>query len=196
MRIGVFGGTFDPPHSGHLALAQAALEHLDLDEVLFMPVNRNPLKRRGDLSPGKDRVEMIRLMIQSHPQFAVSNLEITRGGPSYTVDTMTELQMAQPADYWFLLGADAMKGIQDWKQPERLLRLCRLGVVMRPPHTETLVLGRLPQEVRDRVDLIPMKPYDISSTELRDRMSKKKPTAPWLDPAVLQYINANKLYRI
>lgn len=195
MRIGVFGGTFDPPHTGHLELARAALEHLQLDEVIFMPANRNPLKRRHDTAPPKHRLEMIRRLIEGEAQFGVSDQEITRGGPSYTVDTMSELQMAQPGEYWFLLGADSLKGLKDWKQPERLLRMCRLGVVMRPPQTEALVLGRLPDEVRAKVDLIPMKPMDISATELRERIAKGKPTAPWLAPAVLQYINANGLYR-
>jgi nicotinate-nucleotide adenylyltransferase len=195
MRIGVIGGTFDPPHLGHLALAQTAREQLELDEVLFMPANRNPLKTRKVQTPSKQRLEMVQRMIADKEGLAVSDLEITRGGPSFTVDTITELKMANPADYWFLLGADAMKGLPDWKQPERLLKLCRLGVAVRPPTTESDVIMRLPADIRERVDIIKMKPIDVSATEVRDRVSKGQSVAHWVPPEVLQYIRENKLYR-
>src|SRR5438045_2029390 len=117
MRIGILGGTFDPPHLGHLALANAAREHLKLDEVIFMPASRNPIKK-GTQTPPKQRLEMVKRTVEGHPGLAYSDLEITRGGPSYAVDTLTELSFAKPAEYWFLVGADALKDLPTWKQPE------------------------------------------------------------------------------
>src|SRR3954471_14443433 len=107
MRIGILGGTFDPPHSAHLALAHKALDELRLDEVMFLPVNRNPLKKIK-MSPAKDRLEMVKLAIRDEPNFSVSDIEIARGGPSYAIDTMNELTYARPAEYWFILGSDAL----------------------------------------------------------------------------------------
>jgi nicotinate-nucleotide adenylyltransferase len=195
MRIGVLGGTFDPPHAGHLAIAQAAKEQLELDEVVFMPAHRNPLKSKGGNTPAKQRLEMVRRLVAGKEGLAYSDLEITRGGPSFTVDTMTELQMASPADYWFILGADSLKGLPDWKQPERLLKLTRLAVAVRPPTTESDVLARLSKDVRERVDVIKMKPLEISATEIRNRLSSNKGVGAWVAPEVLQYIRENNLYR-
>src|ERR1700722_59500 len=108
MRIGVLGGTFDPPHLGHLALARAALRQLELDEVLFLPANRNPLKTGKGGTPAKHRLAMIDLMLKNEPTMAYSDMEITRGGPSYAVDTLNELHAVRPAEYWFLMGADSL----------------------------------------------------------------------------------------
>jgi len=96
MRVGIFGGTFDPPHAAHLALAHQALQDLHLDEVMFLPVNRNPLKKQRTSSP-RDRLEMVKLAIHDEPNFSVSDIEIVRGGPSYAIETMSELTYAQPA---------------------------------------------------------------------------------------------------
>lgn len=194
VRIGILGGTFDPPHAGHLEFARAAREALKLDEIIFLPANRNPLKSNRSASP-KDRLEMTRLMLRDEPDMAVSDIEITRGGRSYAVDTLGELKHARPADYWFLVGADALRDLDRWKDPDRLLRLCRLGVALRPPTTESSVMARLDDERKKRVDLVPMKPIDISSTEIRDRLaSGVGVVAPFVSPAVLQYIKQNRLY--
>ncbi|MBI1757044.1 MAG: nicotinate (nicotinamide) nucleotide adenylyltransferase [Fimbriimonas ginsengisoli] len=193
MRIGILGGSFDPPHNGHLALARAALEHLALDEVLFVPVARNPLKRFRP-SKASHRLEMVRLMIEGEPQMAVSDLEIRRGGKSYAVDSLIELNMARPADYWFLLGADALKDFASWKQPERLLHLCRIAVALRPGQELEPVLRAVPAELRSMVDLVPMPPLDISSTDLRDKLSSGKAIARWVPAQVAAYISENHLY--
>src|ERR1041384_5745403 len=102
MKIGILGGTFDPPHNGHLAFAEAAVQTLELDEVLFIPANRNPLKPEKRQASAKDRLEMVRLMVEGKPQMAVSDIEIRRGGPSYAVETLDELHFVSPAEYWFL----------------------------------------------------------------------------------------------
>ena len=194
MKIGVFGGTFDPPHAGHLAFALAAREQLELDEVLWMPAQRSPQKTEPPLSSGRDRFAMVGALASGHEGFAVSDLEIVRGGQSYAVQTMAELSVARPADYWFLVGADALKNFSNWKQPDRLMRMCRLAVALRPPHTRSDVLARLNPNYESRIDFVDMPPQDASSTELRRRLeSGLKPV--WLDPNVLQYIEQHGLYR-
>lgn len=194
MKIGVLGGTFDPPHGGHLALAKAAIAHLELDEVLFMPANRNPNKR-PPVAAAKQRLAMVRLMLQDEPLMAVSDLEIARGGPSYAVDTMEQLQFARPAEYWFLVGSDAVRDLSKWKQPSKLLHLCRLAVTVRLPSNEPEVLARATPEVASRMDLFPMPAMDVSSSEIRNKIEIDSPTSPYLDARVKQYIETHKLYK-
>jgi nicotinate-nucleotide adenylyltransferase len=196
MRIGILGGTFDPPHLGHLAVAKAALEQLQLDEVMFMPANRNPLKTRRVETSADDRLGMIEAMVRGadESRLSLSDLEITRGGPSYAVDTLSELHMARPADYWFLLGSDALRTIGEWKQPHRLMKLCRLGVVMREKDTDDQIIARIPEEYRASVDLIRMPTVDVSSTDVRDLLSRRKPVNLLIPSEVLKYIHIHRLY--
>lgn len=194
MRIGILGGTFDPPHIAHLALARAALEQLELDELIFMPAARNPLKHKP-FTTAKQRMEMVTRLIEAESKMAVSNLEVSKGGRSYAVDTMEELQAAQPADYWFIVGADVLRDMDQWKQPQRLLKLCRLGVAVRPPQTETQVLAHLRSDIRERVDIIKMPPMEVASFDIRGRIFKGQPVAPTVPDRVLDYIRENNLYR-
>ena len=194
MKVGILGGTFDPPHLGHLEFARAALEQLGLDEVMFLPANRNPLKKIKS-SPSKQRLEMVERMIKDEPKMAVSDIEISRGGPSYMVETLMELQFVRSADYWLLIGADALKTFGEWKNPEKIIKMARLGVALRPPTTETDVRARLTEDMKERIDFVPMKPIEISATELRNRLAKGSGlVAPFLSPPVLQYIKQNHLY--
>lgn len=195
MRTGILGGTFDPPHSGHLTLAQAAIDQLALDELLFVPANRNPLKGYRSETAAKHRLAMVERLIASHPKIAYADMEIARGGPSYTVDTLSDLQMVRPGDYWFIMGVDALRGLPNWKNPARLLRLCRVAVAVRPPLNVTDVLVKLPEEYRQKVDIIQMSAIDISSSVLRERLHKHQTVAPWITPEVKEYIEKNKLYR-
>jgi len=195
MRIGILGGTFDPPHNGHLAIAKAAIAHLGLEDFLFLPANRNPLKAREQSSPAKVRLEMTRLAIQSEPNIAVSDIDITRGGPSYAVETLSELQMARPADYWFVMGLDALKLLPTWKSPERLVKLCRIGVVVRPPLKIANVLMQLPEPIAAAVDQIPMDAIPYSSSEIRDLVSQRHNISTMVPKPVLSYIQGNRLYQ-
>jgi len=195
MRIGILGGTFDPPHKGHLALAKAAVEALHLDEVIFLPANRNPLKSRKVQTPAKHRLGMISQLIKHEENMSYSDMEITRGGSSYTVDTLGELHMVRPAEYWFLMGADSLRGIDDWKNPIRLMKLCRLAVAVRPPLIVADVLVKLPEEYKGKVDIIQMPAMDVSSTQIRDRIQRGQNVSPWITPEVLQYIHTHKLYQ-
>jgi len=195
MKTGILGGTFDPPHNGHLAIAEAALDQLGLDEVMFMPANRNPLKSGRVAASSADRLEMVRLMLKGRPSLAVCNLEIARGGPSYMVDTLAELQMVRPAEYWLLLGADSLQTLPKWKQPDKIIRLCRIGVVPRGIHTKEEMLGWLPTEYRNAVDFIEMPLQEISSTDLREKLALGQPVSNWISQEVKQYIDQKKLYR-
>jgi len=194
MRIGIFGGTFDPPHNGHLDIAEAARRQLELDEVLFVPSNRNPLKPTKSAA-SKDRMEMVRRAVAGREGFAVSDIEIARGGPSYAYDTVSELVYMQPADYWWIMGSDALKTFEAWKNPDKLSRLCRLAVAVRPPTNLREIQERTSEWLLPRIDWIDIPPSDASSTDIRLRVQANKPVANLLPSNVLDYINERKLYR-
>lgn len=195
MRIGILGGTFDPPHNGHLAVARAAMKELALDEILFVPAAKNPLKDRGPRASAEDRLTMLGLLVAGDPTMGVVDVELQRGGQSYTVDTVNDLHQVRPADYWFILGADALKGLDQWKQPAKLLRMCRLAVVARPTMSGSSLAMRVDAQYRDRVDVVPMPPVDISSTEIRNRLAQGKTIAPYVPQAILAYIEEKGLYQ-
>ena len=194
MRVGIFGGTFDPPHNGHLALARACMKELALDELLFVPAAQNPLKSTGPRASAEDRLTMLGLLVAGEESMGVVDVEIQKGGPSYAVDTMRDLQMVQPADYWFLMGADVLKGLSEWKNPQKLLRMCRLGVVLRPSQADADVVSRFGENTRERVDLVRMPPVEVSSTEIRNRIARKQTIAPYVPQSVLAYIEEKGLY--
>lgn len=195
MRIGIFGGTFDPPHNGHIALARACMKELGLDEVMFVPAAQNPLKSIGPRAGADDRLEMLRLLVAGEAGMAVLDLELQKGGASYSVDTVSDLQLVRPGEYWFLLGADALRGLDEWRNPQKLVRMCRLGVVLRPSQASADVLTRVNPAYRDRIDTVRMTPVDISSTELRNRIARGQTIKPYVPPAVLAYIEEKGLYQ-
>lgn len=194
MRIGIFGGSFDPPHIGHMKVAEAAAEHLALDEVLFVPAQRNPLKTKSTEASARQRLEMVTLAMETHPKFAVSDQEIRRGGKSYAIETLEELHAVQEADFWLILGVDAAARFDEWKKPERIVRIARIALVVRDADSPEEAIARVPEQFQAFVDLVPMKRIDVSSTAIRDRINRGQPVSNWLAPAVFQYIQKNKLY--
>ncbi|HLO98259.1 MAG TPA: nicotinate-nucleotide adenylyltransferase [Fimbriimonas sp.] len=194
MRIGILGGTFDPPHFGHLKLAQAAIEALHLDEVILLPASRNPFKQHTRAVPSEHRVAMCQLLQKYEPKIAVSDMELTRGGVSYTVDTLGELQMVHPGNYWFIMGADSLKGFKDWRNPERILRLCRLAVAVRPPHDLEDVKLMVHEDYLPKIDFIPIEPTEESSTEIREKLSRRHKITGLTPPEVVDYIRRHNLY--
>jgi nicotinate-nucleotide adenylyltransferase len=193
MRYGILGGTFDPPHVGHVHIAQVAMQELGLDEVVWIPANKNPMKHRRQTSP-KKRLHMCRLAIEGLEGMAVSDIETTRGGDSYLVDTLEELKLVMPGEYWFILGMDALAGFDGWKRPERVLQLCRLAVFGRPGTDLETTLDRLGREVRESVDLVraPVKP--VSSSNIRDMAARGEDFSRLVAPAVYEYIKQQGLY--
>ncbi len=205
MRRGIFGGTFDPPHVGHLMVASDAFETLALDRLVFVPNARQPLKDAAVTTSAEDRLEMVRRAIAGDPRFDVDDCEVTRGGPSYSVDTLTHFADAHPADeHFFLVGADVGTSFAQWREPRRVLELARLAVLRRgapgEPGDESddavrkrfLVEGnpddRLPVVVHTRR-------VDVSSTEVRDRVRTGKPLTGFVVDPVARYITERGLYR-
>ncbi|HEX4413706.1 MAG TPA: nicotinate-nucleotide adenylyltransferase [Lacipirellulaceae bacterium] len=197
MRLGIFGGSFDPVHNGHLALARACQRQVALDEVWFMPTAVQPLKARGPHASDSDRVEMLRLATLDEPAWRVCTLEIERGGRSYTIDTMRQLREELPeAMLFFLIGADALRDVAQWKDPREIFRLATPLVVHRPgeaqPSLETL--GALCTSSTQPL-VVNMPLVDISSTEIRRRVGAGDSIESFTPEAVAQYIAARELYR-
>ena len=185
MRVGVFGGTFDPVHVGHLAIAHAALESLPLDRVVFVLARRSPLKERGPVAPEADRLQMLELAVAGEPRFAVSRVELDREGPSYTVDTLERLTGAD--DLFLILGSDAIADLPRWKDPERIAKLATLVVAERPGAPERM--GDAPIVRFDAPRL------DISSRELRARAARGLSLRYLVPDPAWRHIEARGLYR-
>ncbi len=194
MKYAIYGGSFDPPHMGHLEVAIQVKKHLNLDDVIFIPNNRNPLKGRASAS-GKDRLQMVELMLEESDGLYASDSEVSRPGRSFTVDTIEEFALARPGEIWFVVGADSLKTFENWKKPERILKHCRLAAVARPGLDLDKVLGQLPNWVIEKLDVIPTEPNRASSSEIRDLIYQGESPEYWLDPDVWKYICERELYR-
>ena len=185
MRLGVFGGTFDPVHVGHLAIANAALESVPLDRVLFVLARRAPLKERGPVAGAADRLVMLELAVAGEPRFSVSRVELDRDGPSYTVDTLEGLAGAD--DLFLVLGGDAMAALPRWKDHERIAELATLVVAERPGAPERAGNGTIIAFDAPRLD--------ISSRELRARAARGRSLRYLVPDPVWRHIEARGLYR-
>lgn len=201
MRLGVFGGTFDPVHYGHLLLAELCREAHRLDQVWFVPTAVPPHKSRVPLTPAPQRIEMLELAIAGQPAFAVSQVEVRRGGPSYTVDTLAAIHAEDPArQLFFLLGADMLSDLVHWREPARICELATLVVVPRPGCQE-LPLDALAGVVSPaiceqiRAHFVPMPLVGISAREIRRRAAAGRSIKYQTPPAVEQYILHHGLYR-
>lgn len=195
IKIGLLGGTFDPPHLSHLHLAYAAIEELELDEVIFIPTWKTPLKTKASIAAPKDRLKMVEAMIQDEPKMGVSDIEITRRKISYTVDTLQELCAMQPAEYWLLMGSDAAKNFMEWKMPEKIATLCRLGVALRSTHTKLQILTALPKLIQAQIDFIQRPIMPISSTAIRETIAEGSFPNKQLNEEVIEYIKKHILYQ-
>jgi nicotinate-nucleotide adenylyltransferase len=211
MKLGIFGGSFDPVHNVHLALARACQSAAALDEIWFMPTAVQPLKRHGPQATDAQRLEMLQLAIKdefscSEPgrprprtrtEWRVSTLEIDRRGLSYTVDTLRQIHTELPeTKLFFLIGADAAREAPLWKEPAEIFRLATPLVVRRAgqPEPDLTALARLcpPQ---NQPQLVEMPSVDISSTDIRRRAAAGESIAGLVPPAVAQYIAEQRLYR-
>lgn len=188
-RIGVFGGTFDPPHLGHLALAEHALEQLGLTRVIFVPAAAPPHKRARSRSPIAHRLAMTRLAVRGREGFEVSNLEARRAGPSYTADTLRALAAEYPrAELVLLMGADTYDDFPNWREPGAVHALATLAVAARPG-------ARRNRRLKPGVVWLDNPPLDVSSSALRTRARAGRPIETWVPPAVARYIARHRLYR-
>lgn len=201
-RVGVLGGTFDPPHIGHLVLAEYAADALDLHHVLFAPVADPPHKRDTPRRVTLEhRLAMVQAAIAGNPRFALSRVDVDRPGPHYSVDMVRLLLAAHPATaLYFLMGSDSFRDLPRWHQPKDLIRLCRLVVMRRPGSVrpdfeaqmvmyETIIPG-----ISTRVDPIEAPLLDISSTGILARLRAGKTVRYLVPDAVLSYIETHHLY--
>jgi nicotinate-nucleotide adenylyltransferase len=196
VRLGILGGTFNPPHLGHLICGQEAYIQLRLDRVMLIPARIPPHKPVEDEPGVEHRLELCRLAIQGDDRFAVSDLEVRRSGPSYTVDTLEELTSRAPdSDLFLILGGDIAAGLPDWHDPERVLSLATLAVADRPGTSRTSIdeaLGLL--RGGERAEFFSMPTIDISSTTIRNRVRAGQPIKYIVPEAVAGYIRGHGLY--
>lgn len=199
-RVGILGGTFDPVHNGHLAVARAAKERLVLDKVFLVPAFAPPHK--GDAkAPGRDRLAMVRLAVADEPGLCADDVELSRGGVSYSIDTVRAFRerLGPEARLWWIIGADTTPELATWKDVRELARLCTFAPVTRPGWTldalETL------RGVMDDVSIAAMREHlisiegvDVSSSEIRERVASGESVDALVPPAVARYIREHRLY--
>lgn len=190
--IGIFGGTFDPIHTGHLILAERAREELDLDAILFMPAHVPPHKVNGrKIASGEARLEMIRLAIRSNPAFHVTEIELQREGVSYTVDSLEDIHRSAPdARLVLLMGSDNARDFTSWRRPERILELATVGVWERPGsyYWPEVYHDYIPRKVSSPL-------LEISSTEIRNRVAAGRSIRYMTPDSVRDYIEQHGIYR-
>ena len=193
-RTGIMGGTFDPIHFGHLLAAEECHRELELDEIVFVPTGQPPHK--CSTSNQEHRYDMTLLATAGIPYFSVSRMEIDRGKPSHTVDTLKEFQasMEIETELWFITGLDAMLSISSWKEYLELPQLCQLVTVTRPGYSPKNLNG-LPKEIREAIVFIEIPRFSLSSTNIRERIYEGKGAKYLVPDAVESYIRKNKLYK-
>ena len=192
-RLGVMGGTFDPIHHGHLVTAEEARAQFSLDEVLFVPTGRPWMKAHDNVSPAEHRYLMTVIATASNPRFWVSRVDIDRGGPTYTIDTLRDLHHELPdADLYFITGADALADIFTWRDADELFALAQFVGCTRPGFVmDPETLGRIPH---DRVTMVEVPALAISSTDVRRRTMRGEPVWYLVPDGVVQYIAKHQLY--
>lgn len=190
MRLGLYGGSFDPVHAGHLLVAQAALEELALDRLVFIPAAQSPFKPGTQPAPAALRSRLLRVALAGRTEFAVDELEIRRGGVSYSIDTAREFQRRHPgAELLWLIGADHVPTLPQWRDAEALARLVQFVVIPRP--------GVEPASLPAPFRLHHLRgwPLKVSSSEIRERVRQGRPNGFLLPPGVEEILVGERVYR-
>lgn len=199
IRLGLFGGSFDPVHLGHLLLAETCREECSLDRVLFLPCGQSPHKPNGAIASSKQRAEMLELAVAGDPRFGVCHIELERAGPSFTVETLRQFHGENPDhELFFLMGADSLADLPLWREPQAILELATIVGVnrgLRPPPDLKALESRLGPSARDRVRLVTMPAVDLSATDIRQRARANQSLRFRVPRAVEEYIRQNRLYR-
>lgn len=191
-RIGLFGGSFNPPHIAHLLVAEFVREQFDLDRVLWIANFQSPLKPVEDVAPAHHRVAMTRLAIDGNERFRLSNIEIDRGGVSYTIDTIRTLQDAHPqVDFRLIVGSDSLADFDEWREPQEILERVRLIVFRRPGTERTTPFAG----AEDRTDFADAPLLALSGTVIRDRIHTGKSIRYMVPDPVRSYVDEHDLYR-
>lgn len=199
MKIGLFGGTFDPVHYGHLLLAERCREALGLDEVRFIPAADPPHKDRDDLTDGVVRAEMLEFATAGNPNLLVDRRELSRSGPSFTVDTLAGWKEERPEDdLYFLMGADSLADLPTWRQPERIAELATIVAVNRghePLPEAAALVELLGEKIAEKVRFVTIPGMELSATELRQRARRGLSLRYTMPAAVIAYIEDKGLYQ-
>ncbi len=194
--LGILGGTFDPPHYGHLALAENGRAQLGLDRVLFVPAGQQPLKLNQDITPAHHRAAMVEAAIADNPAFALSRVDLDRPGPHYTTDTLALLQETHPqATLFFLIGSDSLAQLDAWHDPAGILQQARLAVMQRPGwEVDMTKLEHAVPGIGERVVWLDTPCLDIAASDLRRRVRQGLSLRYLVPPPVAAYIHKHRLY--
>jgi nicotinate-nucleotide adenylyltransferase len=191
LRLGIFGGTFNPPHTGHLVVAEHIRRRLALDKVYFVPSYISPHKRRGEEKLAEHRLKMIRLATKGNPHFEVSDIELKRKGTSYTFETVEDFRKKYPnAELYLIIGADNFAEFYTWKNPSKILDLASLIVMNRPGHR----LHSVRRSVANAARIVMVPSIEIASSTIRKMIRKGDSVAYLLPKAVAQYVHRHGLY--
>lgn len=193
MKICLFGGTFDPPHLGHLILAQTIYEAEHFDQIVFVPAYKSPHKGRSSVSSVDLRKEMVKIAIQENPNFVMSEIEIDRGGVSYSIDTIIDYKKKTGTDskkLFYLIGSDSLKTFHSWRNSEQILDECQIIVAIRPGFRPS----DIDNKILAKIQFANIPRIEVSSTEIRRRWIEGKTIRYMVTQQVWEYINENKLY--
>lgn len=198
-KIGIFGGTFDPVHLGHLIIAEDLREAFDLARVVFVPARVPPHKARRRITPGAHRLAMLKAAVRGRKGFSVSDAELKRSGKSYTIDTIRQFKRRIDADYYFFAGSDSVRFLPQWKEVDSLVRECEFVLMVRPGHALdelSIAAKKLAPETLKRLEanLIIVRQVDISSTEIRERVRLGMSVSHLVPAAVERHIRRHRLY--
>jgi nicotinate-nucleotide adenylyltransferase len=198
MKIGVLGGTFDPVHRAHIRMAEAARKELDLAKVIIVPAGQPVMKPGDRVTPAAPRLEMLRLALTGRPYLKISRIEIERPGPSYTVDTLEALrkQYGAGAELYFILGWDSLAQLPDWREPQRIVAMCRLVAAPRPgfPRPALPALEEKIPGISRKVTFLNKPNLDISATVIREKVRRGESIDDLVPAPVAAYIKKHRLY--
>lgn len=193
MKICLFGGTFDPPHIGHLLIAQTIFEAEYFDKIIFIPANQSPHKKKIKITPVNLRLEMLRLAVRENPNFEISDIEIHRGGISYSLDTICALKTKLNLDrkeLFYLIGSDTLKQFETWHKPGKILKECQVIVAIRPGFKPS----DIPTWILSKIQFANIPRIEISSSNVRIRWVENKTIRYMVTQPVWEFINEHDLY--
>jgi nicotinate-nucleotide adenylyltransferase len=193
-RIGIFGGTFDPIHMGHLIVAESVLNELNLEKIFFIPTHKHALKANEKISPPEIRFEILKIALRGFPYFRISDIELKSDNISFTIDTLKrfkEYENLTDAELFYIIGFDNLAELHLWKEYEKIMHMVQLVVLARPGNNNDQLINQYKENI-----IIPKSPQiDISSTLIRQRIKENKPWKSMVTPAVYEYIIHHNLYK-
>jgi nicotinate-nucleotide adenylyltransferase len=193
MKKCIFGGTFDPPHIGHLLIAQTICEAEEFDKIIFVPAFKNPHKSEGVSSPIEKRLKMLEIAVEGNPHFEISDIEIKRGGISYSLDTIRHIKKEQNLkceELYFLIGSDILNDFHKWHEPLKILEECQVIVALRPGFQPSSV----PNWILSEIQFANIPRFELSATQIRKRWKENKTIRYMVTQPVWEFINENSLY--